>query len=469
MNAAFASVRALLRIELKRSIGLLLFPLLLLAAWYGASNSLPTGIYLWLDTSSAVRESVPFLGALAGGLSAWMAGRNHRRGVEEMLNVTPRPSAARDLISWAGTAFWGIAAYLLFAAVLSVLTWQNATWGGLLPGYLLVGLLAMVAYSALGCAASYWVPSRFTAPLLAIGIFVWEFALSSVSSKPDLVLLSAAPSLLDTSNRDVFQEVPQVALQQSLWFLGLGGISLAAIALKNARSNKLVWASLLGAVAVATVGLLSSIAAAAPLDGPASAKPVPFKPVCDEGEITVCVHPAYAKLLPKTARVARRVAQPLEGIPGTPTRVVQQGNAYRPPKGTKNTTYFHIYGLNDGDVGMFKQDVAMSFVMNDYATIDEKQAPKLTEEDLSRCGGGVTSEDHYLLTFSTQTVVQEWLAERAGASHDSHDNMFFTDICPNTDKLSKKFAELDSAKRKAWLEKNFADLRAGKLTLKDLP
>ena len=62
-----SAARSLLRLELKRSVGLLLFPLLLLAAWYGANTELPSGIYLWLDTSYAVRYSVPILGALVGG------------------------------------------------------------------------------------------------------------------------------------------------------------------------------------------------------------------------------------------------------------------------------------------------------------------------------------------------------------------------------------------------------------------
>ena len=466
MNAAFASVRALLRIELKRSIGLLLFPLLLLAAWYGASNSLPTGIYMWLDTSSAVRESVPFLGALAGGLSAWMAGRNHRRGVEDMLNVTPRSSIVRDLTAWAGTTFWVVAAYLLLAAVLSALTWQNATWGGPLPGYFIVGLLAMVAYSALGFAAGSWVPRRFTAPLLAIGIFIWEFALSSVSTKPDPELLSAAPVSLLSFNLDVFQKVPQVATQQSLWFLGLCGISLTATALKNARSNRLVWASLLGAVVVATVGLLTSLAAAAPLQGRASAKVTPFKPVCEKGKITVCVHPAYAKLLPEAARVVNQVAEPLESVPGVPTRFVQGSDVYRPPKGARSVTYFYLDSLKYGYEGMFKQDVAMNFVMNESVAAGGKSAPKPTEQDLKRCGGRVAGKDYFTIVLTTQTVVQEWLAGKARATYN---NMYSTGDCPNEGKLEKRFANLDPAKRKAWLEKNFAALRAGKLTLKDLP
>lgn len=391
-----SAARSLLRLELKRSVGLLLFPLLLLAAWYGASTDLPSGLYLWLDTSFAIRDSVILLGPLVGGVSAWMASRNRRRGMEEMLIITPRPSAVRDLAAWAGTALWGVAAYVLFAVVLSILTWQNATWGGPLPGYFLVGFLAIVAYSALGWAAGYWVPSRFTAPLLAIGIFVWEFSLSSVSTKPDPELLSAAPVSLLPSNLDVYQKIPQVVAQQSLWFLGLCGIALAAIALKNAR-GRLVWASLLVAVAVATVGVLTSLAAAAPLQGRASAKVAPFEPVCEKGKVTVCVHPAYAKLLPEAARVVNRVAEPLEGISSAPTRLVQASDTYRPPRGARDTSYFYLDSLKYDYEGMFKQDIAMNFVMNASVAIDEKSALKPTREDLKSVGEGLLAMTTTLL------------------------------------------------------------------------
>lgn len=467
MSAAFASARSLLRLELRRSIGLLLFPMLLAAAWYGASIQLHPGIYVWLDTSSAVRASVTLLGALAGGLSAWMAWRSHRHGMEEMLSITPHSSVARDLLAWAGTALWGIAAYVLFVAAISVLTWRNATWGGPLPGYFLVGLLAVVAYSAFGWAVGCWVSGRFTAPLLAVGIAFWETSLSGgiSTTKPNPELLSAAPWSLMPPNTDVFQKILQVTAQQSLWFLGLGGVALTVAVLKNGRRNMLAWASLLGAVAMATAGLLSSLAAAAPLVGPVPVRLVPFEPVCKKGKITVCVHPAYAKLLPKTAGIVDQVAEPLEGIPGAPTRAVQIGGAYGLSKRAGDVAYFHLDGLESGDEGTFKQEVVMSLVINDRNATYKTQARRSTE-DLRRCGGSVVGKDYYTLVLSTQAVVQEWLAERAGVPYG---NMYLTGACPNTNKLVKRFANLDPAKRKVWLRKNFADLRAGKVTLKDLP
>lgn len=397
-----SAARSLLRLELKRSVGLLLLPLLLLAAWYSASTDLPSGLYLWLDTSFAIRDSGILLGPLVGGVSAWMASRNRRCGMEEMLIITPRPSAVRDLAAWAGTALWGVAAYVLFATVLSILTWRNATWGGPLPGSLLVGLLALVAYSALGWAVGYWVPSRFTAPLSAIGLVIWELALVGPAGiNLHLTLLSVASSLLSPDNWSVFREVPQVAAQQSLWFLGLGRVALAVIVLKNSLTSILAWIALLGAVAVAAVGLSASLAAGEQkaLNDSFSAKAVPFKPVCEKGEITVCVHPAYKSLLPRTSEK-----------------------------------------INEGRL----------------------------------CGA--TANENFDPALAAQDVVGRWLLRRAG---DDPENLtqagFSVSVspsfaeCPNTGKLTKRFSTLDPTKRRDWLKKNFTDLRAGKLTLKDLP
>lgn len=64
-----------------------------------------------------------------------------------------------------------------------------------------------------------------------------------------------------------------------------------------------------------------------------------------------------------------------------------------------------------------------------------------------------------------QEVVSGWLLKQTG----SYNPEFSLHQCSNTDELVKRFVGLEPSKRRAWLEENFADLRAGKLTLKDLP
>ncbi len=219
-----------LRLEARRSLALPLFPLIFgLAVWF-ALTSRPFEVYVWLDTTSAVRETVLFFGPLIGGLCAWVAGRDSRRGMDEMLRVTPRSPVLRDLAVWGGTLLWGLAVYAGLTVLLFVPTWWNATWGGPLPGYLLVTILGVIANSAVGYAAGRCLPSRFTAPLVAIGLFAAQILPLGLSTRTNYELLTPAPNSL--VYREVFNSIPPVAGQQSLWLLGVIGISLAITALK---------------------------------------------------------------------------------------------------------------------------------------------------------------------------------------------------------------------------------------------
>ena len=456
-NATLAWALALLRIEFRRSVGLLCFPLLIVAAGWLARGSLPVGVYTWPDTSSAIRETVPFVGSFVAGISAWTAGRNKRRGMADLLSSTPRPPAARDLTTWAGTALWGAAVYATLAAVLLSVTWWNATWGAPPPGYLLVGLLAVVANSAVGYAAGYYLPSRFIAPLVAIGLFVAQFAPINYSW---VALLLPAPT--DLVQPDVFAQVPGVAVQQGLWFCGVGAVALAAVVAGGRRGDGASRALLAGALLLCAAGFAASMVTPSLM----FAKAAPLEYVCEEGGITVCVHPAYERLLPQAAEVVNEVGEPLAGIPGAPTRAMQVGSlSPEPSREAESTAFFTVDSIVDGGgVGWFRSEAAMSLVQGRAAY--EGSAPEVepTEEDLTRCGPG-TKEWSVDPALEARAVVANWLLKQL----DRREPEFSLEQCPDARKLVERFADLDPAKRRAWLEENLAGLRAGEVTLKDLP
>ena len=472
LASAFASALALLRIEFRRSVGLVCFPLLVVAAGWLAKDSMPTGVYTWLDTSSAIRETVPFVGAFVAGISAWTAGRNRWRGMADLLFSTPRSPAARDLITWAGTAFWGAAVYVALAAGLLSVTWWNATWGAPPPGYLLVGLLAVVANSAVGYAAGYYLPSRFIAPLVAIGLFVAQFAPINYSS---VALLLPASSWVVQLN--VFMEVPPIALQQGLWFCGVGAVALAAVVAKSRRGDATSWVLLAGALLLCAAGFAASMVTPHLRGFMLADKAAPFEYVCDEGRITVCVHPAYEKLLPQAAEVVNELGEPLAGIPGAPTRAMQIGSLF--PESylkAQNTALFTADDLTyAGDVGRLRQAFAMNLVQNPAAFQGSAPEVEPTEEDLKRCGRGAKEEfvdpalEERMVVLDpaleAQAVVANWLLRRL----DRREPGFSLAQCPNAHKLVERFADLDPAMRRAWLEENLSNLRAGKVALKDLP
>ena len=466
-----------LRLEARRSLALPLFPVILgLAVWFVLITR-SFEVFVWLDTTSAIRETVLFFGPLIGGLCAWMAGRESRRKMDEMLRVTPRPPVLRDLATWGGTALWGLAVYAGLTALLFVPTWWNATWGGPPPGYLLVTVLGVVANSAVGYAAGRCLPNRFTAPLVAVGLFMAQILpLTIAPGGLNYELLTPAPNSL--IYREVFNSIPPVAGQQSLWLVGLVGISLAAIAIKGLPGSRLAWAALAVSVAVAVAGFAASVGVDRRVTASLS-DTVPYEPVCEGGGITVCVHPAHADLLPEFAAAMEEVSGPLVGVPGAPTRVLQMGSNITVPDSMnqRGTTFVSISGPTYMEIGWLESSLAESLVRDMERFYGGPPLPKIepTAEDKRRCGRlgedyasmGV-GPDEWILdpALESQEVVIGWLLEGSGGSYPSG---LSQQQCANTGDLVRRFADLNPEKRKAWLDENFADLRAGKIALKDLP
>lgn len=448
----------LLRIEFRRSAGLLAFPLMLAVAFAMGRAYAPMGFYVWMDTSVAIRSSVFLIGPLMGGLSAWVAVRNKRRGIQEMLSITPRPPIARDLITWAGTALWGVAAYLLFAAILLTFTYPNATWGVPLPGYILVGLFATVAASALGFVAGYYLQSRFTAPGVAVSIFL---AQGIASDSQHYSLLSPTPSpVLDLT---VFSEVPQVTLPQTLFLMGLTGTALMLVVLKRRRDGFLSWFTLVFFCGILAAGTLSSVEASPRIYGyGGSGISVPYEPVCKEGRITVCIHPAYEVFLSETTAKANELAEPLAGLPGFPSHALQNDGSERPksayPKKYRdNATLFYADGWSGDWTGSTVRNLA-------YELVADKQYASYVYGDEKMCESG-SGKTQYFPAEEAQNIVADSLMMQTGM----YSEKLRSSWCQSSVRRAKKFAALEPSERQAWLKKNLDDLRSGKLAPEDLP
>ena len=471
------SVLGMLRIEFRRNMALLCFPLMVGVAWWFADTTAISGFYTWIQASAGVRQTILLVGPMIGGTAAWMAGRDHRRKMGELLAVTPRSPVSQAFTTYAGTALWGVAVYAALGTGIFALTLRNATWGAPLPGYFLVTLFAVVAHSALGFAVGRYLPSRFTAPLVAIVLFAAQILpFTTMERKFNYELLSPAPTSL--TYRDVFQEIPPVAVQQSLWILGIAGVALAAIALKDRRRSIPAWGTLAASAIVAIVGFVVTIGVDPDITDAFAAEDLPYEPVCKDGEITVCVHPAYRKLLPEVARTINEVAAPVAGLPGAPTRALQAGQGLAPSKemNLENAVTFNVDGLTRDEKQWFGYSIASSLFSNDeevYRTgATETKPPKPTKEDLEKCGSlekvkvpGFT-KDMLEPNYETREIVAAWMLDRTVGRPEGFSSNSF---CPNANDLVGDFASLKPAVREAWLKENFAGLRAGKVTLKDLP
>ncbi|MEX2314440.1 MAG: hypothetical protein WD628_01900, partial [Thermomicrobiales bacterium] len=157
----------LFTIEARRSVALWFFPLMaLVACWYANSRLTPIGVSLWRHNSTQIGETLLVLAPLMGGVAAWAAGRDRRRGIGDLLATTPRPLSHRALAGWGGTALWGVLAYAVVGAFVVVVSLWDDAWGSPIAAPVVIGLLAIVAAAAIGYLAGAVIPNRLVAPLV---------------------------------------------------------------------------------------------------------------------------------------------------------------------------------------------------------------------------------------------------------------------------------------------------------------
>ena len=453
---------ALFSIEFRRSLCLWLFPLLVgVLAWI-VYDGLPAGIWLWTETVWSLQYSLILFGPLVGGLAVWTAGREGRREMGDLLLTTSRPAVARDLAVWAATAAWCCLAYALVAVTFLSLTGLLATWGSPEIGSVLIGLLAVVAHSAVGYAVGSYLPSRFVAPLFAVSVYwIQGITLFGLGSR----FRNLSPLGSDIASTVFYDETPDVFVLQALWLTGLAALALTAVALKRER-NARYWTALAVAATVAAAGA-TALALVPTETVEARGTPVTYEPVCDDGGIEVCVHPAYETALPATSRVVNDLVEPLVGLPGAPTRAEQRPSEARlRPDGT---LVYSLYG------GFYRSNVNIGYGFREY--MEQEIVPALAVGPSGYVEGKPYGSDFCRTAADApgeaQRAVSGWLIYRAG-DYGSADSMAFREavngqLCPGSAPLVERFDALAPAERRAWLEANYADLRDGEITPRDLP
>ncbi len=79
----------LLRMEVRRSLVLWPAPFMAAALAWVVYEGLLVEIWFWPDTVTSIQYSLILYGPLVGGISVWAAGREKRRGMDDMLVTTP--------------------------------------------------------------------------------------------------------------------------------------------------------------------------------------------------------------------------------------------------------------------------------------------------------------------------------------------------------------------------------------------
>lgn len=442
----------LLRIEARHSATPWMLPLLavLLGITPLARNLTP--VALWLDRSVDVAGGVQLVGPFAAGTAAWMASRAGRHRMSDLLASTPRDAWSRVLATWLVSAGWIVAFYIGLCVVFFSLTASQATWGSLLWWPVVVGLVSAVACSAVGFVVGLRFPSRFTTPLVAVGILAAILGTRSAAAgaRPlDIGLLSPIYPTFGLDASVFYRPLPDLGVLQFLLYLGILGFAVGATGW-----HRRVGAALMavGVGLAATVGVLVTHAR---FDGPSvvvftsASEAVPYTPVCSDTPLPVCVHPAYAggHELSVLSTIINDITRPVLGIPGMPVRASQTAGDHTfgvqgdPP--TLPFTNFIVHGntLQPAQFDrIFRADVALSLF------VGPRTAPRQA------------------------TAVQQALAlYLVQQSHSAADPDLLSTEDLKVTSAASRFATLTPEARTTWLSTHLTAVRAGQLTVEDIP
>jgi hypothetical protein len=484
----------LLRIELRRTAMGWMLPLLAALFWfstYRPSMAVPP----WWNLRGTMLQQQALLGfaPLVAGAAAWMGSREGRRGSADLVGVTALPRWAGQLATWAATTCWAMVAYLGGVAVVYGITAQQATWGGPLWWPVAVGAAMVAASCALGFAAGALFPSRFSAPLVAVAVFLalgaGAIAIEHNNTYAQIWPLNVQGALPPDAFGVFSPYLPDLAIAQVLFLAGLAAAALGALGLRAAAGGR--WLRCAAAVATAAglaaagtgVGLAGTARPEAngivipALHDAANDKPIAYTPVCSHAAVPVCLHPAYRSLLPAVTAALGPLLSEVAGLPGAPVRVWQVAFTHlrqrphngiemlgpviggRPPVLSLPLSGMALPGQGHTTTAEFIRQLRLQVppvILNTLFGGGDQQDTKSQQDNRS-----ARQPNPRVLA---QQAIEAAVAQVAGVPPGSG-------LPPGSpaDAAAKRFAALPAAARHAWLVDHLTALRAGQITLGELP
>jgi hypothetical protein len=508
----------ILRTEIRHSAFVWCLPLLVVLFIYDPYRTAAGYPALWPVRSTVVLNKFwPDMVIFAAGFSAWAGSREGRRNVGDLLATTARPAWARQLYSLAGTAFWVLAAFLAGVIALYVETSQQATWGGPPIAPVVVGVLGLVAVCTVAFALGALFPGRFTAPIVAVALmiitlFAFRQAVGDIGGSTGAIGVLSPDGGVPGNDWGLFYPVSVgVPLVQAAFMAGValaaagvlglsprtGGVgwrgALSTVAAGGARLRAIaVSAVAVGAALVVAAFALAETAnvsdATSTLQIPvidnalAGSKPIPYTPVCSsDGSFQVCVHPAYRGYLPQITAALDAAVTELAGLPGTPARATEVSQAALPPvivEGDGNgevTDGVYTFTLTDAVALVpnqgrlrdgFQQDIVHAVIVGSAGQAATSTGPNGDQTTGLRPNNGTTAqqavEDGLLRVLGSQP-------SPVGNPPNGPGQQQFRQQQNEVTQAAAKFAALPAATRHAWLAANLAALKAGTITLAQLP
>jgi hypothetical protein len=499
-----------LRIEVRRSVVPWSVPLLLALFFFDSYRTAAGFPPIWTVHASAITNNLAWdFAPFAAGLGAWVASREGRRNTGDLLATTVRPAWARQAAALGATLFWLLLTFGVAVAALYIQVALQATWGGPPLWPVVVGAVQVVTLAVLGFTAGALFPGRFTAPLAAIGAFLLIFAgfhaslnLTPGSSMSALLSPATAAPLEDAG---VFYHfAPDVAIAQVMFMGGIAVALLGVLVLAPVfrvrggpfaaigRTGRLLCAA---GVVLLAAGVAASWTAFAltgtarlsvsgwdipALHDAASDQPVPYTPDCAGTAFPVCLHPAFSAYLPAAAAALQPVAAELKGLPGAPVRaeeVPAAGEGMRatqgillsgmPAPGVSGTPPVYRYDGNNGMAPFLGSPAGANWRAG-------FQQEFLTAFIAGPAHAGPGPDAGVLPPTAAQQAVITALTAKVGSQAQFGESI--TNGHPTAGATpaqiaaaAQRFASLAPAARHAWLAAHLPALRAGTITLAQLP
>jgi hypothetical protein len=490
----------LVRLELRHNAMLWMLPVVFALFWlttYRKTMAMPP---LWnmravsLQSGAVLDFITPVVGA-----AAWMGSRDARRHTSELMQITARPRWARLLPTWAATTCWALVGYLVCLAVLYGMTARQASWGGPLWWPAAVVAASLPAFSALGFVAGALLPSRFTAPLAAIAAF-FVLALSTqliVGSQSywQISPVVAAPWDIgsNASMATFYPYVPDLAMAQVMFPVGLTVALLAALALPRGSGGRRLRAAAAAvtaaglavagtAVALAGTGQLDSqgMIAIPALHDAASDRPIRFTPVCSHTAIPVCLNPAYASYLPVTMTALAPLLSEVAGLAGAPARISQAAAVYR--QGTGNSVSIGLAGpAISGRPPVFRLLLPVQLAGPPVTTsqlaaqIRSMAGPQIVSGIVGAGRNPSPAQQAVMAVLMRAAGPVSPSSQPPGTPSDGRERNAQSppgsQLAPGSPAYAaaQRFAALAPSGRRAWLVQHLTALRAGRITLAQLP
>lgn len=483
----------LFELELRRGPGLIGAMAIVVAPFWMMWQELPNGVVYWEAINRSAGMAMAPVAAIAGGVAAWAASRDHRRRTAEQVNATSFPRGGQQAMAILAVTLWSITGYLVMVMGFYGYANTKATWAGPEWDFPLIVVGAIVGAVGFGwLVGTVW--PRVMAPVLIVAVIwggdlLWEITngLRDIIGRSDPRGAEIGPEggyLISQSGLDTFFHkdgawrflVPSEYLKEQvvanhvtgwavLWMVGLG-VALFWIASWWQRRTVRPLITALVALIVASSGGLGTAAKYDYFWGMRAEQNPPQ--VCTtrlEGALTVCLHEKQEALLPETADIVANLLAPIAGRTWVPMRW-ESGSTETRGDLAEGIALVNFYDRDEIENLELYQRVLMQL-------LTYPAGPYL----------GITGGDY---------VVMTWLLEEAGISRDdaiSHgilldlpveevrQTMSRYETVPEpvyldagkVDAAIDRFLALSPEQRDAWLDANWSEVFMGTLTLEDLP